>query len=502
MNPERFRRLQSAFHQALERPPETRDAFIDEVSAGDDEFRRELASLLAKHREDDRFLETALLELDSPLLEGQSLGPYRVGREIGRGGMGVVYLARDTRLGRQVALKALAPALVFDLRQQDRFRREAVVAASLSHPAIATVYALEEFRGRFYIVTEYVPGEPLRVEMENAPLPVERVLDVARQVADGLAAAHERGIVHRDLKPENIVRIADGRLKIVDFGLAIGPGAGFPDRRLTRTGALLGTPAYMSPEQLRGEPVDFRSDLFSLGILLYELLTGEHPFDGGTAWGTSARILEGEPRGRGRLRERAPGLDAIILKCLEKDPEDRFASTREIVTELERIAGHPRPRLAARNVGPPLRVLTDQDDASGLPSHWWVFHQSAVMALYTVMVILLFMVQRQYQGPLLFGCAFLALACGIWNGAMRAHLLFTSQFNRGAIREEVGRTARLIRAVDLAFTLALLAAAAGVLPASQPWAAAFASVGLCYAVVFLVVEPTTVRSVFSDRNAG
>ncbi len=224
-------------------------------------------------------------------MEGRSIGPYRIDREIGRGGMGVVYLAEDTRLHRSVALKALAPALLVDAKQKERLRREARAAASLSHPSIATVYALEEFEGDLYVVSEYVRGGNLRAYLEKGPLPLATLLEVAVQTAEGLAAAHEKGVIHRDLKPENIVRYEQGNVKILDFWIALLSTPDPGTQRLTEVGTLIGTPAYMAPEQLEGESVDFRSDIFAFGILLYELACGSNPFESQTAISTIARIL-------------------------------------------------------------------------------------------------------------------------------------------------------------------------------------------------------------------
>jgi hypothetical protein len=490
MNPDRFRRVQDLFHAALGRAPGDRESFVREAAGGDTELEAEVLSLVTVHRDGDGLLDSALREAEAPLLDGQLVGPYRVSSEIGRGGMGVVYLAEDTRLGRRVALKALSPRLVPDRTQQERFRREAVVAASLSHPAIATIYAMEEVAGRFYIVSEYVPGEPLRNEMQAA-LPGPRLLSVALQLAEGLGAAHERGVVHRDLKPENVVCVADGKIKIVDFGLAIGSGPEFADARLTQSGMLLGTPAYMSPEQLRGEAVDFRSDLFSFGVLLYELAVGAHPFESDSVLGTTARILESAPDDAGKLGKSIPGLDRIVLRCLQKSPASRCASRGELVRDLRSLAeGRGRDISVGRREEP-------GEDALG--TRWWVIHQVAVIALYALMIVLRFVANGGATRWLLVE-AFLAMACGIWNGALRVHLLFTRRFNRRALARELGRSLFLVRPVDLVFSSSLLAGALTILPESQPWAAVFGAVGICYAAVAFIVEPATLRSVFPDRE--
>jgi hypothetical protein len=255
---------------------------------------------------------------------------------------------------------------------------------------------------------------------------------------------------------------------------------------------IVGTPAYMSPEQVRGEVIDFRSDLFSFGILMYEMLTGEHPFASGSVLGISARILESAPGRPDRLRDSAPGLDRIILRCLEKSPDNRFGSTREVVRDLEALSG----AFAIQSAAPgPV-----EESPAVLRGHWWVVHQSLVIALYTIMIVLLFVAKAGLGHLLLEVCAFLALACGVGNGAVRVHLLFTFRFNRKSIRKEIGRTGTLIRGIDLGFSLVLLAAALGILSDSQPWAAALASVGVSYAVVSFIAEPTTIRSVFSGGD--
>ncbi len=226
-------------------------------------------------------------------------GLIQVGSEIGRGGMGVVYLARDMRLDRPVAIKMLAPNYTRDAQQRERLKREARAAARLSHPSIATVYALEEFDDSVFIVSEYIQGPTLCQIMSKGRLPFDQVLDIAIQIARGLVAAHEEGIVHRDLKPENVVRTESGIVKILDFGLArVEPKEGVAaSPRLTQSGVFLGTPAYASPEQLHGSGVDRNTDIFSFGIMLYEMASGIHPFKAADSMSVMARILEAEVPG-------------------------------------------------------------------------------------------------------------------------------------------------------------------------------------------------------------
>lgn len=368
MEAERWRRVNQLFHDALERPAGERDAYLKEACGDDDALRREVWSLLHSHADADEFIERpAYVIADSLLvgdetpsnppesLIGETIGPYAIRAMLGSGGMGVVYLAEDARLQRKVAIKALAEHLGRDRRSRDRLRREARAAAALSHPCIATVHALEEFDGRLYIVYEHADGSTLRQELSAGPLRGARLRDTARAIAGALEAAHARGIVHRDLKPENVVRTAAGDIKVLDFGLATLPQAAMPGpegegdaERLTLPGMLIGTPAYMSPEQLQGKDVDFRSDLFSFGIMLSELATGVHPFEGTNAASTIARILEVEPRNLPADGEDAlDGLGPILRRLLAKRPEERYASTAELVADLERLPAAAATSLAS-----------------------------------------------------------------------------------------------------------------------------------------------------------
>ena len=385
MDPERWRRVGELFHRALEHGPEERSRFLDEACGGDAALRAEVDSLLAHH--DDgappavptppdvvptppEVVPTPPEVVPTPpvdaaggdeaggagLTAGRRLGPYHIIRKLGEGGMGVVHLAEDTRLGRRVAIKALPPRFTRDERRRRRLRREARAAASLTHPGIATVYALEEFDGALCIVSEYVPGETLRQELAAGPLPPADLLHTATAIARALAAAHEGNILHRDLKPENVIRVQgtgidDAGIKIVDFGLARfgDPEAGAASAtQLTAPGAMMGTPGYMAPEQIRGEPVDFRADVFAFGVLLFELATGSHPFTSATPVSTVARVLEATPPDLRRLAPACPAaLAAVISRCLQKDPAQRYAATRELVEDLEGARRTPAESTAA-----------------------------------------------------------------------------------------------------------------------------------------------------------
>ena len=381
MDAERWQRINTLFHAALERDPGGREAFIDEACAGDAALRTEVLSLLQMHsgpgvvdrpavEADPGLLPSAA---DDPLI-GRRLSPYEVTGLLGRGGMGIVYLGHDTRLHRPVAIKALPPAVTHDDRMRARLRREAMAAGALSHPGIATVFALEEFEAQLYLIQEYIPGRTLRATMKlrEGRMPVAEIVSIALDVARALAAAHAHGVLHRDLKPENVLHTPDGAIKVVDFGLArFEPGAGVAgDETLTRPGATPGTPGYMAPEVLRGDPVDARADQFSFGVLLYELVAGEHPFEGTDDITTVARILETEPSGLGPTRPACPeSLARVVTTCLAKAARDRYRTTVALVAARSASAG--------------------PEGGDGAPADlrwWWQFHQLAVSVVYALML--------------------------------------------------------------------------------------------------------------------
>jgi len=291
-------------------------------------------------------------------MKGKTLGNYEIIDKLGEGGMGEVWRARDTRLGRSVALKVLPPELANDPNRRQRFEAEARAVGQLNHPNIVAVYDVGQQDGLGYMVSELVDGESLRALINRGPLPLRKLVDLGAQIADGLAAAHNSGIVHRDLKPENIMVTRDGRAKILDFGLAkqiVKPTSGeTATTALSEPGVVMGTVGYMSPEQVRSEPVDARSDIFSFGCILYELAAGKRAFQGRSAVDVMSAILNSEPPELIAANATLPtAIDTIIRRCLEKRPEQRFQSASDLAFALRSMAGLsgsqpaltvPRPR--------------------------------------------------------------------------------------------------------------------------------------------------------------
>jgi serine/threonine-protein kinase len=356
MSSERWQHIERLFHTALERPPAESRALLAEACASDEHMRGEVESLLSAHESAGNFLETPAFEVEAEsladratLLAGQTFSHYRILGLVGEGGMGEVYLAEDTRLGRRVALKLLPKYLEKDERQLRRFEQEARAAAALSHPNVCIIHEVDETQnGYHFIAMEYVEGETLRERIRTARMSLEEALDTAMQVASALAAAHAAGIMHRDIKPENLMLGRDGCIKVLDFGLAklmegqsafVAPKS--TTNRLVKTepGMIMGTVAYMSPEQVQGSlDIDARSDIWSLGVLLYEMVTGHLPFEGATPSHTIVAITDQEPPPLSRYVQGVPGeLEIVVKRALTKDREARYQTAREMLSELEKL---------------------------------------------------------------------------------------------------------------------------------------------------------------------
>jgi serine/threonine protein kinase/Tol biopolymer transport system component len=374
MKPDEWRQIERIYLEALERPSERRPAFLAEACGGNDAIRREVESLLVYETELDQFLETppgdfaarAVIRGQAAVMAGRTLGHYRMQSLLGVGGMGEIYLAHDLSLNRQVAIKLLPERFTQDQERLRRFVREARAASALNHPNILTIYEIGQSGDTHYIVTEYVEGETLWRRMKRQPLSVRDAVGVAIQIASALEAAHKTGIIHRDIKSDNLMLRPDGLVKVLDFGLAkltevpadassvtLAEQAHAPVSDTTEPGMVMGTPRYMSPEQVRGQKVDARSDIFSLGVVLYETLAGRPPFDGETASDVIAAILKTDPLPLKSASPLIPGeLELIAGKALRKDRETRYQTMRELqldLTEFQerldfeaRLAGAPR----------------------------------------------------------------------------------------------------------------------------------------------------------------
>ncbi|HYL35746.1 MAG TPA: protein kinase [Bryobacteraceae bacterium] len=278
--------------------------------------------------------------MPDPVAPGTRIGHYGVVSQLGQGGMGAVYLADDTKLGRRVALKILPPELASDPERRHRFLQEAKLASALAHPNVATIYEIGQEDRLWFLAMEYVEGRPLSERIREGPLKMAEIVAIGVEIADALDDAHSKGIVHRDIKPANLMLTRRGHVKVLDFGLAKLQSA--PDRQetqlMTSAGMVLGTVAYMSPEQALGREVDYRTDIFSLGAVLYEMATGRLPFTGANAQETMARVLHSQPDAIARFNYDAPEeLDRVVRKCLEKDRERRYQSARELLVDLKNL---------------------------------------------------------------------------------------------------------------------------------------------------------------------
>lgn len=358
MTENRWGLIETLFHRALERAPDDRAAFLDKACGEDAGLRAEIDSLLEAHSGDEAVIDLPMEDLAAGLFSGRTLigrtiGRYRIRSLLGAGGMGEVYRAKDMRLGREVAVKILSAHLSWDEEALRRFEREVQAVAALSHPNILSIYDVGSEEGFHYAVTELLEGETLRACIERGPMPWREAVDICLKIGEGLSAAHARGIIHRDLKPENIYLTHDGQVKILDFGIARIKPAFYYDaetlnpttRRTASTspGVLIGTIGYMSPEQLRSEAAEAPSDLFALGCVLYECVSGKHPFERATQIETMAAILHEDPAPPDLSAEIPEALDAVIRRCLEKSAAARFLSARDLCDELQKIAAVSHP---------------------------------------------------------------------------------------------------------------------------------------------------------------
>jgi len=352
MKPDRGQQIETTFQAARALTPSGRAVFLDDACSGDSELRREVESLLAANADPGSLIHSPAVEMTVQLMAEdhinrarESLGHYRIISRIGAGGMGEVFLGEDSRLGRKVALKLLPDHFAAHEQRLSRFKREARAASALNHPNVATIYEIGEADGSSYIAMEYVEGQTLSDKINRQPLASAEIVEIAAQVADALEEAHTKGITHRDIKSANLMLTPRGQVKVLDFGLAkmrvTEPQEGasqMTTAAATEPGLVMGTVQYMSPEQALGRAVDGRSDLFSLGVVMYEMATGRLPFSGATAVETIEQIRHTEPAAIGRFNyEVTAELERIIRKCLEKDRERRYQSARELLVDLKNL---------------------------------------------------------------------------------------------------------------------------------------------------------------------
>jgi serine/threonine protein kinase len=355
INPERYRQIDELFQAALEVEPAKRSAFVSSACGDDESLREEVEALLSSAEQEWEMIERPVPEIGALFLPerqpelsvGDKIGHYNILSLLGTGGMGQVYLAEDSRLGRKIALKLLPREFTKNELRLRRFQHEARAASSLNHPNILTIHEIGLADDRHFIATEFIVGETLRHRMNRSRLSLHQALRIAAQAAEALAAAHAAGIVHRDIKPENIMLRPDSYIKVLDFGLAkltepqAQPEASTIDKADTRSGMIMGTVRYMSPEQARGQEVDARCDIFSLGVVVYEMIAGRTPFEGETNSDLIAALLKVEPPPLAQYSADAPAeLQNIVSKALCKDADHRYQTIEEMFADIERLNEH------------------------------------------------------------------------------------------------------------------------------------------------------------------
>ena len=343
--------MERVFNKSVILPPEKREAYVLSACKGDSALLEDILTLLAETEKSDSFLSEPVFEVGAQILASEYIGlfdepnfaAYEMQKILGRGGSGVVFLAKDTSLERNVAIKVLPASLSDDDERILRFQQEAKAASAISHPNIAHIYGFGKADGRYYLAMEYVQGKTLRELLKKKEIDKIFALEIACQITKALSAAHKAGIVHRDIKPENVIVTDDGLVKVLDFGLAKpfhtqneDTNRSFNHSLDTKPGMVIGTTAYMSPEQIRGQTLDSRTDIWSLGVVLYEMLAGKRPFTGETASDVQARILLTEPEYPSEI-EGIPEIKKILAGCLAKDANLRYPHTTDLASDLEII---------------------------------------------------------------------------------------------------------------------------------------------------------------------
>jgi Protein kinase domain len=487
VTPERWGEVTALFGAVVDAAADDREARLAEAAARDPELVAEVRSLLA-HHESGQFLEQPAWTADPSLLDGSGplvgshVGQYQVLAELGRGGMGIVYAAEDERLRRAVALKALPPEYARDADRRARLTREARAAAGLSHPCIATVYALEDIDGDLYISSELVPGRTLRQELANGPLREPLLGETLVAIASALEAAHAIGIVHRDLKPENVMRRVDGQVKVLDFGLAREVPGQTHRPRLTADALPMGTPGYAAPEQWSSSGTDARVDIFAFGVLAWELGTGEHPFgqDPARSAARMAAFLQGLPT---TARRPPAPIEAIARRCMRGNPDERYPTATALLADL-------RQGSEATGAGrPPARWW------------WWQFHQVAVAAADTTLAAVILATRGAYaptggRAVWVTGLVLATLAV-----TLRLHLVFLSNVHPEAVPERRHVVFRWIAASEMLLAL-LIAAVVTLLDTDghDGVAAVLVTLAVGLVVSLLAIEPATTAAAHLDRQ--
>jgi len=477
MTPQRWSQLKSIFNGAIEQPADARAAWLRAECGSDDALRDDAERLLRSFDTLGGFLDQPVQidPADVALAEdwpaGHRVGDYEIVSTLGRGGMGVVYLASDRRLGRSVALKSLPALLANNPEMRERLKREARAAATITDPAVATVYSLEEVEEHLLLASEYLDGPTLRTLIDAGPLAATTAREIALQVARGLRAAHDAGVIHRDLKPENIVVGAGGTAKIVDFGIAwLERPDGTPHTKLTRDGAMIGTPAYMAPEQLVGQPPDARADIFAFGVILTEMLSGRHPLMAGA----------GTPMD--------PALQRIADRARETDPTRRYASAGELVAALEASS-------VSSGTGGETAIPTPARSAR----FWWEFHQAAAAGAYAAMLVPAWLAKAQIGGvegrSVFVATAVAAIAASM----LRLHLWFMSRQHAGELMWARRRSAPFIRLADILLVVSLVVGA-GLVAAQSVLDVVLLALAVGVTIAFAFIEPSTARAAGLDTT--
>ena len=503
MTPQRWSQIKHVFNGALERPTADRAAWLRSECGTDAGLLEAAEKLLQSHDTVGTFLDRpadvdpedlALAEAPPPPADdgpgtiwhaGDRVGEFQIIRPIGRGGMGVVYLATDRRLHRNVALKSLPAALAGNAELRERLKREARAAATITDPAVATVYSLEEVDGHLLLASEFLDGPTLRSVIDEGPMDVGMVHGVGLQVARGLRAAHEAGVVHRDLKPENVIITPGGAAKIVDFGIALLERPGHThDAKLTRAGAMIGTPAYMAPEQLMGQQVDARADIYAFGVILAEMLSGRHPLSS----------PEPAPVAGERTPEHdmlAGVLQRIADHCRQTSPAKRVGTALELVAMLDGLSGA-------------VQASAPSAPRAGTAAHrptrfWWEFHQGVTALSYAAMLVPAWFARTAIGGVEGRGF-FIATACAAAMACMlRLHLWFTSRQQPSDLAWARRRSTAWIRLADAMFVVSLLIGA-GLLVGESSLDVVLLLLALGVAVAAVIIEPSTARAAGLDQT--